>query len=69
MPKPQKTEKELSTLIRKMWGSPINVTIVPGKHGYWNVLPLRTTPSATLESQQRFEDIIASLREDFDLKG
>jgi hypothetical protein len=69
MPKPLKTEKELRALIRQRWGSPIDVTIVPGKSGYWNVLPLRTTPPATIESQVRFDEIIVALREDFDLKG
>ena len=70
MSKRRKTEKELRALIQERWGAPIGgITIVPGKDGYWNVLPLRTKPHAALESQTRFETLITALRAEFDLKA
>jgi hypothetical protein len=69
MDKPRKTEKDLKLLIQKRWGASIGgLTVVPGREGYWNVLPLRTNPTTTLESQVRFEELIASMREEFDLE-
>lgn len=68
VPRPQKTENELRALIRRRWGSQIDVAIVPGKAGYWNVSPLRSKPPPTIESQMRFEELITSLREQFELK-
>lgn len=69
-PKPMKTERELLALLHKRSGVALkDLTLVPGRRGYWNARPLKAERHISPEERARFAEIVDQLREEFDLKA